>query len=654
MFIEFRYLDREMRDNIKAGVWIRVSTELQVKVESPKHHEIRARQYINSRGWNLVKIYHLDGVSGKTVMKHPETQRMLRDVRNGVINCLVFTKLSRLARSTKELLEFAEIFRSIEANLISISENIDTSTPSGMLFFTIISAMAEWEREEISSRVSLSIPIRAKLGKPLGGQAIFGYSWQNKEYVVNEYEAPIRKLIYEIFLRTRRKKTTANELNKLGYRTRKGALFSDTTIRRLLRDTTAKGERIVNYTKIAGNGKRIEIKKKHEWTIVPCPRIVSDQIWNKVNSILDEQEIREAHCGRKSKYLLSGFVKCCCLKKMYVRRTRFYQCRICKIKISINEIDDVFWSFLFKCLENIDFSKLNEKSKLLLLKKEALTEEIANEKATFEKEMKTLLEMRMNNEITKENFSRYYHLLNTKIIGQESLLQRLSLEMNSEIFRLRFQEDLFQEIRLLLDNWTNMIFEKKRAIIEAVTKEIVICEKDIKIEFTINLKDLFEDKGVSGKNLFVLPSSHFKQSFLKAIPRDDIQTPRTIGEHLRKKRIHSGLSQAKLAEILQVSTDCITYWENNRSNPQISYYPRIHHFLGFSTVNFNEAKFCDFIKSYRRKNGISCKELGLLLKVAASTVRAWERGMGLPTKKMRLKLGEFFGEKFLEVVFELP
>ena len=131
---------------------------------------------------------------------------MLKDVRNGVVNCLIFTKLSRLGRSTKELLEFAEIFRSAQANLVSISENIDTSTPSGMLFFTIISAMAEWEREEISSRVSLSIPIRAKLGKPLGGQAIFGYSWQSKEYVINEYEAAVRKLIYEIFLRTRRKK----------------------------------------------------------------------------------------------------------------------------------------------------------------------------------------------------------------------------------------------------------------------------------------------------------------------------------------------------------------------------------------------------------------------------------------------------------------
>lgn len=640
-----------MKDNIKAGIWIRVSTELQVKVESPKHHEIRARQYINARGWDLIKIYHLDGVSGKTVMKHPETQRMLKDVRDGVINCLIFTKLSRLGRSTKELLEFAEIFRSAQANLVSISENIDTSTPSGMLFFTIISAMAEWEREEISSRVSLSIPIRAKLGKPLGGQAIFGYSWQNKEYVINEYEAPVRKLIYEIFLRTRRKRTTANELNKLGYRTRKGALFSDTTIRRLLRDTTAKGERIVNYTKIAGNGKRIEIKKRHEWTIVRCPRIVSDQIWNKVNCILDEQEIRETYSARKSAYLLSGFVKCRCLKKMYVRKTRFYQCGICKIKISINEIDDVFWSFLFKCLENIDFSKSNEKSNFLLLKKGALIKEIANEKVTFEKEMKTLVEMRMNNEITKENFSKYYHLLNTKIIGQEGLLQKLSSEMDSEICRLKFQGDLFQEIRLLLDNWTYLMFEKKRSIIEAVTKEILICEKDINIEFSINLKSLFKDKGVSGDNLFVLPSSHFKQSFSKAAARNYPQNPETIGEHLRKQRIDRGLSQAELAEIFEVSADCITYWENNRSNPQITYYPKIHQFLGFCTANFDESKFCDFIKSYRWENGISCKELGFLLKVATSTVRGWERGVSLPRKKMRLKLADFFGEKFLKVIY---
>ncbi|MFA6060466.1 MAG: recombinase family protein [Taibaiella sp.] len=123
-----------MINPLKVGIWIRVSTDMQVKDESPEHHELRAKDYINAKGWKLVKTYRLDGVSGKTIMKHPETQRMLRNIKSGQINGLVFSKLVRLARNTKELLEFADIFKSAKANLISISENIDTSTPSGMLF----------------------------------------------------------------------------------------------------------------------------------------------------------------------------------------------------------------------------------------------------------------------------------------------------------------------------------------------------------------------------------------------------------------------------------------------------------------------------------------------------------------------------------------
>lgn len=85
-----------MKDIIKVGIWIRVSTDMQVKDESPEHHELRAKHYIKAKDWNLVKIYRLDGISGKTVMNHPETQRMLKDVRSGEINGLVFSKLSRV------------------------------------------------------------------------------------------------------------------------------------------------------------------------------------------------------------------------------------------------------------------------------------------------------------------------------------------------------------------------------------------------------------------------------------------------------------------------------------------------------------------------------------------------------------------------------
>ena len=105
------------------GIWIRVSTEDQARGESPEHHEKRARHYAESKGWNIKEVYHLEAVSGKSVMEHPETQRMLKDVKAGHITGLIFSKLARLARNTRELLDFADKFREYSADLISLSRS---------------------------------------------------------------------------------------------------------------------------------------------------------------------------------------------------------------------------------------------------------------------------------------------------------------------------------------------------------------------------------------------------------------------------------------------------------------------------------------------------------------------------------------------------
>src|SRR5712672_2535303 len=117
--------------NKSVGIWIRVSTEDQARGESPEHHEHRARSYAKSRDWQVKEMYDLAGISGKSVMGHPEAKRMLADIKRGHISGLIFSKLARLCRNKRELEEFAELFRTHNADLISLQDSIDTSTPSG-------------------------------------------------------------------------------------------------------------------------------------------------------------------------------------------------------------------------------------------------------------------------------------------------------------------------------------------------------------------------------------------------------------------------------------------------------------------------------------------------------------------------------------------
>src|ERR1019366_4476022 len=219
-----------------------------------KAHNITssAREYAKFNRWTVKEVYDLAGVSGKTVMDHPEARRMLSDIRKGHITGIIFSKLARLARNTKELLEFSDFFRDQQADLVSLQDSIDTSTPSGRMFYTFQAAQAQWEREEIADRQKASILVRAKLGKTINGMAPYGFQWKDRKLIIQPDEAPVRRKAYELFLQYRRKGTVAKLLNAAGHRARKGALWSDTQVRRVLAESAIKG--VYYFNRVCKNG----------------------------------------------------------------------------------------------------------------------------------------------------------------------------------------------------------------------------------------------------------------------------------------------------------------------------------------------------------------------------------------------------------------
>lgn len=466
------------------GIWIRVSTEDQARGESPKHHEARARAYAEAKGWEVRELYDLAGVSGKAVMQHPEAKRMLADIRSGHIKGLIFSKLARLARNTKELLEFSEKFRECNADLISLQETIDTSTPAGRLFFTMIAAMAQWEREEIAERVRASVPIRAKLGKPLSGMAPYGYRWVHGKMIPHPEHAPVRKLMYELYLECRRKKAVARTLNDRGYRSPTGKPWTYTTVNRLLRDTTAKGIYRCNYTQAGSKPGSVVFKPENEWVIHKVEPIVPVELWDQVNGILEEQRLSLTKPGPTPVHLFSGLTFCMNGHKMFVpSRLPFrYRCWTCGCTIPADDLETIYHEqlkgFLFS---DEQVAKQQEQLNTDILEKENLLRLLLTERDKVQADMDTLYKLYSAEGLTPKGFRDRNDPLQTRF--DELEVQIPAAEASLDLLKVNrlSNAQVLSEARSLHASWPNLSDAQKRTIVETITEKIVIGKENVDI-----------------------------------------------------------------------------------------------------------------------------------------------------------------------------
>jgi site-specific DNA recombinase len=470
------------------GIWIRVSSVDLAKGESPTHHLERAKAYAAARGWNIKEVYDLagnTGTSGKTVKEHPEAKRMMADIKRRHITGLIFSKLARLARNTQELLEFSDFFRDHNADLVSLQDAIDTSTPSGRMFYTFQAAQAQWEREEIADRQKASILIRAKLGKTINGRAPYGYQWKDRKLVIQPDEAPVRRKMYGLFLQYRRKGTVAKLLNAAGHRTRDGKLFSDTGIMRTLTCSSAKGIYYFNRIRKTGAWAGTE-KPEAEWGKVECEAVVSADLWDQVNRIIEEQSKNRKMPGPVPVNPFGNRIWCACGGKMYARTdSPKYHCRKCNRKIPVATFEELMRQELHQFYGSKEqvAVRLDDAKKNLVDTEQALSA-LQRQIQKVRDEMKQTHQLFLDRHLTAQGFADLYNPAEQRL---NQLLAELP-KLEADVARLKVDqvsvEEVIFEARNLYEQWPKMEVEKKRAIVEAIFEKVEIGEGKINITYS--------------------------------------------------------------------------------------------------------------------------------------------------------------------------
>ena len=321
-----------MKKQTKCYIYTRVSTAMQVDGYSLDAQKEKLRNYAAFQEMTIVGEYSDEGFSGKNIQGRQEFQRMLSDIqsmKDGVEFVLVF-KLSRFGRNAADVLNSLQLMQDFGVNLICIEEGIDSSKDAGKLMLSVLSAVAEIERENIRTQTMAGREQKAKEGRWNGGFAPYGYKLEKGELLIAEDEADIIRIIYDRYIHTKDGVNgVAAYLNDHGY-TKKirqngtipgfsAAFVTDVLDNPVYMGKIAYGRR--KTEKKIGSRNEMHIVQQSEFPVYEGQHeaIISEADWNLA------QEKRKKNAYRREKvndpkhaHILSGILKCpCCGKSLY-------------------------------------------------------------------------------------------------------------------------------------------------------------------------------------------------------------------------------------------------------------------------------------------------------------------------------------------------
>lgn len=295
----------------RAVIYARFSSDNQHQ-ESIEAQVAECTAYCKSNNYIVVKTYVDEALSGTESTKRKSYNAMLADARKGIFDVVIFHKIDRNARNEIDYYRFKQQILLLGLTYEYAAQPIN-STPEGQFMEAVMVGQAAFYSRNLSKEMKAKLKPFANKSQFLGGTPPYGYKIVDKQYVINEDEAPAIRLIFREFLAGRSYVQILDQLATAGYHTRSGRLFGKNSLHDILRNQKYCGTYMYNRVSKRPNGSRNNHAAPSDNTIInrnAIPAIVSEKDFTMAQQRMDINRHTPGQFKARHEYLLSGLMRC--------------------------------------------------------------------------------------------------------------------------------------------------------------------------------------------------------------------------------------------------------------------------------------------------------------------------------------------------------
>ena len=528
--MEVRKIRSEMRMGrsfydlpLRVTFYARVSTDQDEQINSLENQVQYYTELIQSKpNWKFVPGYVDEGISGGSTKKRDNFNRMIRDAKAGMFDFIITKEISRFSRSTLDSIKYTQELLDYNVGVFFQNDNINTLDTDSEFRLVIMAGVAQDEIRKLSERLKFGFRQAIKNGHVLGNDKLYGYDKKDCVLTVNEEEAEIIRIIFDLYGNQRLgTRTISKRLMELGYTSREGNAFNTLTIRHILENPKYKGWYCGNKSQsVDYRTKRNVLLDESEWVTYPdssIPAIVSEELWNRANALYkrrrEEMKSHSSGVSFHNRYPYSAKIYCeehgTTFHRQVIQTKKgqqeVWQCKVyrshgraaCSAPQIRSSDLDVILSDIFKKLVR-DKEKIIDSLVTVLtnIPKEVdygkLRCQVENEMDDLERKKNRLLDLSIAGALTVEEFKERNDAFNAQIQECQGKLTAIRQEEENQ-----FSEELdIPAIRRALDEALRFTGEIDTALVATILDRVVVKKEstkdDIHLDIFLKLGSTYE------------------------------------------------------------------------------------------------------------------------------------------------------------------